>query len=335
MSSNGRQEVVVVTGGTAGVGRATVEALARQGARVGILARGERGLADTERAVRALGGEPLAIKTDVADAGQVEHAATRVEEEFGPIDLWINNAMTSVFSEFLKVDPDEYRRVTEVVYLGTVHGTMSALRRMVPRDQGTIVQVGSALAYRGIPLQSAYCGAKHAVEGMFESVRSELLHNGSKVHMAMVQLPALNTPQFGWVRSKLPNKAQPVPPIFQPEVAAEAILYAARSKRRQVYVGFSSVKAIVGNKIVPGIGDRYLAHTGYDSQQLDVPEDPDRPDNLFAPVDTAPGAHGTFDQRARDASLQLWATRHRKLLGLAAVAVGAVGSLLLGRVGRD
>ena len=332
MSTNGREEVVVVTGGTAGVGRATVQAFARRGAAIGILARGESGLDATRQEVERLGCRAVAIPVDVADADQVESAAAQIEAELGPIDIWINNAMTSVFAEFMKVEPAEYRRVTEVVYLGTVYGTMSALRRMVPRDRGTIVQVGSALAYRGIPLQSAYCGAKHAVEGMFESVRTELMHNGSQVHVTMVQLPALNTPQFGWVRSKLPNKAQPVPPIYQPEVAADAIVYAAYARRRQVYVGYSSVQAIVGNKVVPGVGDWYLARTGYESQQLDEPEDKNRPDNLFEPVDVNPGAHGTFDARAKAFSPQLWATQHRWWLAAGAVLAGTVGSALVNRL---
>lgn len=328
MSRNEVPGVVVVTGGTAGVGRATVRAFARMGSNVAILARGRKGLDDTEREARDAGVRAIAMEADVADADQVEHAAARIEAELGPIDVWVNNAMTSVFAEFVDVKPEEFRRVTDVVYHGAVNGTRSALHRMLPRDRGTIVLVGSALAYRGIPLQSAYCGAKHAMEGMFEAVRSELLHRDSSVHITMVQLPAVNTPQFGWVRSKLPNRAQPVPPIFQPEVAADAIVYAAQSRRRQVYVGFSSVKAIVGNKIVPAVGDWYLSRTGYESQQLDEPDDPNRPDNLFAPVDSNPGAHGAFDARSRNRSLQLWATKHRRELAIGAVALGAAGSAL-------
>lgn len=328
MSRNEVPGVVVVTGGTAGVGRATVRAFARMGSNVAILARGRKGLDDTEREARDAGVCAIAMEADVADADQVEHAAARIEAELGPIDVWVNNAMTSVFAEFVDVKPEEFRRVTDVVYHGAVNGTRSALHRMLPRDRGTIVLVGSALAYRGIPLQSAYCGAKHAMEGMFEAVRSELLHRDSSVHITMVQLPAVNTPQFGWVRSKLPNRAQPVPPIFQPEVAADAIVYAAQSRRRQVYVGFSSVKAIVGNKIVPAVGDWYLSRTGYESQQLDEPDDPNRPDNLFAPVDSNPGAHGAFDARSRNRSLQLWATKHRRELAIGAVALGAAGSAL-------
>lgn len=322
--------IVVITGGTAGVGRAAARRFARAGDAVAVLARGRDRLEATVSEIHGLGARGLGLEADVADPDQIEAAATRVERELGPIDVWINNAMTSVFAEFMDIEPDEYRRVTHVVYLGTVNGTRSALRRMLPRDRGAIVLVGSALAYRGIPLQSAYCGAKHAVEGMFDSVRSELLHRGSRIHLSMVQLPAVNTPQFGWVRSRLPNKAQPVPPIFQPEVAADAIVYASRNKRRQVYVGFSSVKAIVGNKMMPGVGDWYLSRVGYESQQLDVPEDPNRPDNLFAPVDSRPGAHGTFDARAKGHSLQLWATKHRGVLTLGALAAGGLGSLIAG-----
>ena len=324
MSSNGKREVVVVTGGTAGVGRAVARAFAREGAAVAVLARGQDRLAETERELRELGVPGLSIQTDVADADQMEQAAARIEEELGPIDVWVNNAMTSVFAEFLDIEPDEYRRVTEVVYHGTVFGTRAALKHMLPRDRGTIVLVGSALAYRGIPLQSAYCGGKHAVEGMFDSVRSELLHRKSNIHLTMVQLPAVNTPQFSWVRSKLPNKAQPVPPIFQPEVAADAVVYAARHRRRQIYVGMSSTQAIIGNKLFPWLGDWYLARTGYESQQLDEPEEKDRPDNLFAPVAGDWAAHGAFDRRAKAKSIQLWATKRRNLLAAGVLAAGAV-----------
>ena len=327
-----KPEVVVVTGATAGVGRATVRRFAREGARIGLLARGPDGLDATKSEVEVLGGQALAIPTDVADADQVESAAAQVEEAFGPIDIWINNAMTSVFAEFLDIEPDEYRRVTEVVYLGNVWGTMSALRRMLPRNRGSIVLVGSALAYRGIPLQSAYCGGKHAAQGMFDSVRSELIHKGSAVHLSMVHLPAVNTPQFNWVRSKLPNKAQPVPPIFQPEVAADAIYWAAHNRRREVYVGMPSVKAIVGDKIAPGLGDWYLGRNGYESQQRDIPEDPDRPDNLFTPVPGDPGAHGVFDDRATAWSPELWASKNKTWLTVAGAGLAAfVGALLSAR----
>ncbi|HEV8581417.1 MAG TPA: SDR family oxidoreductase [Thermoanaerobaculia bacterium] len=310
-------EVVVVTGASAGVGRATVRAFAERGAWIGLIARGHDGLEATRREVEELGGHALVLPLDVARADLVEIAAAQVEQQLGPIDVWINNAMTSVFSPVEEMTAEEYRRVTEVTYLGTVHGTLAALRHMRPRDRGTIVQVGSALAYRGIPLQSAYCAAKHAIQGFCESLRSELLHDGSKVRLCMVQLPALNTPQFSWVKSRLPRKPQPVPPIFQPEVAARAILWAAQHGRREVYVGWPTVKAIVGNKLAPGFADRYLARNGYESQQHDGLADPHRLDNLWEPVPGDHGAHGGFDDRATERSPQLWATTHRNLLAMA------------------
>ena len=325
-------EVVVVTGASAGVGRATVRALAERGAWLGLIARGRDGLEATRREVEDLGGRALVLPLDVARADLVESAAAQVEQELGPIDVWINNAMASVFSPVRETTAEEYRRVTEVTYLGTVHGTLAALRRMLPRDRGSIVQVGSALAYRGIPLQSAYCAAKHAVQGFCDSLRSELLHDGSRVRLCMVQLPALNTPQFGWVKSRLPRKPQPVPPIFQPEVAARAILWAAHHGRREVYVGWPTVKAIVGNKLVPGYADRYLARQGYESQQYDGLADPHRPDNLWEPVPGDHGAHGSFDERATDHSPQLWATTHRGLLAL--LGGGLAGALLTAFRGR-
>jgi len=318
-------EVVVVTGASAGVGRATVRAFAERGAHIGLIARGHDGLEAARREVEELGGHALVLPLDVAEADLVELAAAQVEEELGPIDVWINNAMASVFSPVSEMTTEEYRRVTEVTYLGTVYGTLAALRRMLPRDRGTIVQVGSALAYRGIPLQSAYCAAKHAVQGFCDSLRSELLHDGSNVRLCMVQLPALNTPQFSWVKSRLPRKPQPVPPIFQPEVAARAILWAAHHDRREVYVGWPTVKAIVGNEIVPGFADRYLARHGYDSQQYDGLADPQRLDNLWEPVPGDHGAHGSFDERATDHSPQLWATTHRSLLAMA--GAGLAGAL--------
>src|SRR5438046_2723919 len=262
-----RVEVIVITGASAGVGRAAARKFARHGARIGLLARGVDGLKAAQREVQKLGSEASIIPTDVANAEQVEAAAEKVETELGPIDIWVNNAMTSVFSPIKQMTPEEFRRVTEVTYLGYVYGTLAALKRMLPRDRGVIVQVGSALAYRGIPLQSAYCAAKHAVQGFCDSLRCELLHDNSGVRLTMVQLPALNTPQFGWVKSRLPRKAQPVPPIFQPEVAAEAIYFAAHNPRREFYVGAPSVEVIVANKIAPGLLDRYLASTGSDSEQ--------------------------------------------------------------------
>ncbi len=329
----GRSQVVVVTGASAGVGRATVRAFARRGAHIGLLARGHDGLEGARREVEAAGGRALVLPTDVADAGRVEAAAAAVEEAFGPIDVWVNNAMVSVFSPVKLLEPEEVRRVTAVTYLGYVHGTLTALRRMIPRDRGVIVQVGSALAYRAIPLQAAYCGAKHAIDGFTESLRCELLHDGSRVRVTTVQMPALNTPQFGWVRSRLPRKPQPVPPIFQPEVAAEAIVWAAQHERRELWVGGSTVKAILADKVVPGLADRYLAWTGYDSQQTDEPADPNRPDNLREPLPGDHGAHGAFDDRALGSSLQLWATTHRGwLLAAGAVALaGLAGGLLADR----
>jgi short-subunit dehydrogenase len=319
-------EVVVITGASAGVGRATAREFARHGAHIGLLARGREGLEGARRDVESLGGKAVVLPTDVADAEAVEAAARRVEEEFGPIDIWVNDAMSSVFSPFEEITPEEYKRATEVTYLGFVYGTMSALKRMRQRDRGTIVQVGSALSYRVIPLQSAYCGAKFAIRGFTDSVRTELMHEKSNVHITMVQLPAHNTPQFGWSRTKLPNHPQPVPPIYQPEVAAEAVYWAAHHRRREVYVGASSVMVILGNKVAPSLADRYLARTGYGSQQTGDPVDPDRPDNLFEPADEEKdrGAHGIFDQQAHEKSPQLWATKHRGLLALAGTGVAGV-----------
>ncbi len=317
-------EVVVVTGASAGVGRATARAFARRGAHVALLARGREGLAGAREDVEAAGGGALVVPTDVADADQVEAAAETIEEEFGPIDVWVNNAMASVFSPLKEITPEEFKRATEVTYLGTVYGTMAALRRMLPRGRGSILQVGSALSYRGIPLQAAYCGAKHGIRGFTDSLRTELLHEGSNVHLTMVQLPALNTPQFGWSRTRLPRHPQPVPPIYQPEVAAEAVVWAARHRRREVYVGTASVITILGNKVAPWLGDRYLARTGYDGQQTEEPVDVDRPDNLFDPVSEDRGAHGIFDGQAHASSPQLWATIHRGWLALAGAGVVSV-----------
>ncbi len=324
-----RPEVVVVTGASAGVGRAVVQAFARRGAHIGLLARGHDGLEGARKDVERLGGKALPIPTDVAHAGQVEAAATKVEETFGPIDVWVNDAMVSVFSPVKEMQPEEYERVTEVTYLGCVYGTLAALHRMLPRDRGRIIQIGSALAYRGIPLQSAYCGAKHAIQGFTESLRSELIHDKSNVKITMVQLPAVNTPQFGWVKSRLPNKAQPVPPIYQPEVIAEAVTWVTDHYRRQVYVGLSTVNVITGNKIAPALGDYYLARTGFKSQQTDQPEDPQRPNNLWEPVDEHKdhGAHGSFDDRAKGSSWELWADMHRRALLIAGAGVlGLVGA---------
>src|SRR5919106_5478568 len=327
--SKRQPEVVVITGASAGVGRATAHAFARQGANIGLLGRGRDGLEGAQRDVETLGGRAIVLPTDVADAEQVAQAAEMVEREFGPIDVWINNAMVSVFSPVKEMMPDEYKRVTEVTYLGVVYGTLAALRRMLPRDRGVIIQVGSALAYRGIPLQSAYCAAKHAIQGFCESLRAELLHDGSNVKVTMVQMPALNTPQFGWVKSRLPRKAQPVPPIFQPEVAAEAIYFAAYHPRREFYVGLPSIKAIVANRIAPGLLDRILARTGYESQQYDGPEDPNRPNNLWEPVPGDHGAHGDFDARAKTFSPQFWTSEHRTWLAVGAMALLVSGLIAL------
>lgn len=325
MAAAGRGEVVVITGASAGVGRATAQAFARRGARIGLIARGIERLESARRDVEALGGTALVLPADVADAEAIEQAAERVERELGPIDVWVNNAMASVFSPIKELTAEEVRRVTEVTYLGYVHGTLAALRRMLPRDHGTIVQVGSALAYRSIPLQAAYCAAKHAANGFTESLRCELIHDGSRVRVTEVQMPALNTPQFRWVKSRLPRKAQPVPPIFQPEVAAEAIYWAAHHRRRELLVGWSTVQAVWGNKFAPGLIDWYLARTGYEGQQHDGPEDPNRPDNLWAPAPGNQGAHGDFDNRASDRCFQLWATTHRSWLALAGAGMVAAG----------
>ncbi len=327
-----KAEVVVITGASAGVGRATAQEFGRKGASVGLIARGEDRLAATKREIEELGGKALALPCDVADADGIEKAAVVVENELGPIDIWVNNAMTSVFSPVEEMTAEEFKRVTEVTYLGVVHGTLSALRRMRRRDQGTIVQVGSALAYRSIPLQSAYCAAKHAIAGFTDSLRCELIHQRSHVRLTMVQMPALNTPQFGWVKSRLPRKAQPVPPIFQPEVADRAIYYAAHHHRRELFVGSSTVAAILGQKLAPGLLDLYLGMTGYDAQQFDGKEDPNRPNNLFSPVPGDYGAHGIFDSRASRCSGELWMDVNRTWLGITAIGtLGLAYALLKGR----
>jgi NAD(P)-dependent dehydrogenase (short-subunit alcohol dehydrogenase family) len=308
------------------VGRATVRAFAQHGDDVAVLARGQEGVDAAVKDVQAIGRQALGLSVDVADAGAVEAAASEVEKRLGPIDVWVNCAMTSVFAPFKDAEPSEVRRVTEVDYLGFVYGTKAALTRMLPRDRGVIVQVGSALAYRGIPLQTAYCGAKHAIKGFTEALRCELMHDKSKVRVTMVQLPALNTPQFDWVISRLPRKPQPVPPIYQPEVAARAIVWASEHTRGEVLVGGSTVGTVFANKLVPRLLDRYLARSGYDSQQTDEQADPNHRANLWQPVDGDHGAHGDFDTQAKGRSAQWWVTSHRRtvvgaVLGVAAAAV--------------
>ena len=327
-------ETVVITGATSGVGRALARRFAEEGARIGLLARGEEGLEGAASDVQALGGTAMAIPTDVAEHDQVEDAAARIERELGPIDVWVNNAMTTVFAFVKHISSDEFRRVMDVNYLGTVNGTLAALRRFLPRDRGSIVQVGSALAYRSIPLQAAYCASKHAIEGFSQSLRCELLHDGSHVRLCIVQLPGLNTPQFDHCESRMPKKAQPVAPLYQPEVAAEAIVWAANHDRREVWVGGSTVGTILANRLAPGLLDRYLARTNVKAQQAEEPEDPNRPANLWKPVPGDPGAHGRFDQKAHHRSLQLWGAKHRAVAAAGAGSLVASAAALLARAGR-
>jgi NAD(P)-dependent dehydrogenase (short-subunit alcohol dehydrogenase family) len=325
--------VVVVTGATSGVGRAVALEFARRGDAVALIARGRDGLDAARQDVERAGGHALVLPADVSAAEQVEAAALATEEALGPIDVWVNNAMTTVFGEFLEISPDEFKRASEVTYLGAVWGTRAALRRMIERDCGTIVFVGSAMAYRGIPLQSAYSGAKQAEKGLFESLRCELRHHGSRVHMTMVQLPGLNTPQFEHCETKMPNHPMPVPPIYQPEVAARAVIWATEHRRREVYVGLPAVYTILGNKVAPWLAERYLARTGYDSQQIDGETVSGRRSNLFAPVEGDPGAHGRFDEMAHPRSAQLLLTKNRRWLGVgtALAAIGAAGAALARR----
>jgi NAD(P)-dependent dehydrogenase (short-subunit alcohol dehydrogenase family) len=318
MGRRARDQVVVITG-------------ASGGAKVALLARGKKGLTAAAEEVRERGGTALAVPVDMADPDAVFTAAEDVEAELGPIDIWVNDAFTSVFAPFTKISPAEFKRVTEVTYLGYVYGTRAALDRMLPRDHGTIVQVGSALAYRGIPLQSAYCGAKHAIQGFNEALRCELRHEGTHVRTTMVQLPAVNTPQFSWVLSRLRRHAQPVPPIYQPEIAAKAIVYAGdHPDRREYWVGASTAATLIANAVAPGLLDRYLARTGFKAQQTDEPKGPDQPANLWHPVDATAdyGAHGDFDEQAHTQAPQLWASQHHGLLlgGAAMVAAGAVAA---------
>ena len=325
-----RQTVVAITGASAGVGRAVARRFAKSGARIGLIARGRERLEAARAEVEDRGGEALVLPLDVADAAAVDDAAAEIENRLGPLDVWINNAMATVFAPVRDISPEEYRRATEVTYLGAVWGTMAALRRMLPRDRGTIVQVGSALAYRSIPLQAPYCAAKHAIRGFTESLRTELLHDGSRVHVTMVQLPAHNTPQFSWGRAKLPKQPQPVPPIFQPEVAAQAIHYAATHRRREIMAGWPTVKAIYGDKVAPGLLDRMLGRDGYEEQQTDELLEGERPGNLFDPVPGNFAAHGRFDDRSRSRSLLLDLDLHRRPIAVAA-GLAALGAAALAR----
>jgi len=310
-----KNEVVVITGASAGLGRAVAREFGSHGAKVGLIARGIAGLEAAKREIESAGGTAMVVPLDVADANAIENAAASIEHQFGPIDIWVNNAMASVFSPVKEMEAEEYKRVTDVTYLGVVYGTLAALRRMLPRDRGVIIQVGSALAYRSIPLQSAYCAAKHAIAGFTDSLRCELIHDKSNVRVSMLQMPALNTPQFGWVKSRLKHKAQPVPPVFQPEVGAKVVYWAAHHSEREVYVGWPTVEAILGNKLAPGWLDRYLGKTGFDSQQTSEPEDPNRPDNLWKPLPGDHGAHGRFDSQAHERSWEVRARLGRRWIG--------------------
>jgi NAD(P)-dependent dehydrogenase (short-subunit alcohol dehydrogenase family) len=327
--------IVVITGASAGVGRAVARAFARRGDDVALLARNEDGLEAAADEVRRQGRRALAIPTDVADPAQVDAAADRVTAELGPIDVWVNDAMATIFSPVHEIAPEEFRRTTEVTYLGQVYGTMAALKRMIPRDNGTIVQVGSALAYRGIPLQAAYCGAKHAVRGFTDSLRCELMHDKRNVHVTTVHLPGMNTTQFGLVRLRMPKRPRPVAPVYQPEVAADAIVWAAEHPhRRELWVGGSTVMTILGNKLAPWVADRYLARTGYGGQQTDQPADDHRrrTDYLFSPVPGDHGAHGPFGDEAKPRSRQVWLAEHRRTLAAAAGAgAAAAGAAVLAR----
>jgi NAD(P)-dependent dehydrogenase (short-subunit alcohol dehydrogenase family) len=319
-------EIIVITGATAGVGRAIAHAFARPGARIALLARGERGLAGVKREVEAKRAEALTIRTDMGDWTQVHAAAQQVQELWGRIDVWVNNAMLTVFGPISELSPDDLRRVTDVTFLGAAYGTMAALEFMRPRNSGVIVQVGSALAYRAIPLQAAYCAGKHALRGFTDSLRCELLHDRSDVHVTSVHLSAFNTPQFDWARNLTGRRAQPVPPIFQPELAAEAVVWAARHRRREVFVGWPAVKAVMANKIAPGLLDRYLAKSGYEGQLTDEPRPADACENLNSPCDTDPGAHGRFDALARERSFHWFLTSYRATIIALGVAVAVVAS---------
>jgi short-subunit dehydrogenase len=328
--TNQESRVVVITGASAGVGRATARAFAARGARIGLIARNAEALEEAKKEVEARGGEAVVAIADVADAEALEAAAKVIEEALGPIDVWVNNAMTSVLGPIREIPADEFRRVTEVTYLGVVNGTLAALRRMLPRDKGVIVQIGSTLAYRGIPLQAPYCAAKHAVQGFHDSLRSELLHDGSNVKVCMVNLPALNTPQFRWIRSHMPRKSKPFGTIFEPEIAARAIVWASEHPRRELNVGWGTTQAIIANAFAPGLLDHYLGRIGFDAQQGEEAEEPGRADNLYTPVPGDAGVHGVFADKAKTNSPQLVANTHRGAIGaaVAAIAVAGVAALL-------
>jgi len=329
-------EVVVITGASAGLGRAVARRFAREGAFVGLIARGEAGLRAAAEDVERLGGRALPLPCDVSDAAAVDAAAERVEAELGPIDIWINNAMTAVLGEVVDTSADEFRRVMEVTFLGSVHGAQAALKRMEPRGRGAIIQVGSALGRRGIPLQATYCSAKHAVQGFFESLRTELRHRDSPIHLGIVQLPGMNTTQFSWVRLHVPNEPQPVPPIYQPEVAADAVHWAAHHRRRELWVGFPTVYTILGNRIAPWLAEAYLAKTGFDGQQTDRPAAPGRRDYLEETLDADRdhGAHGSFGDQSHSRSPQTWLAQRRGTVGALAGAAALAASALLARRAR-
>ena len=323
--------VVVVTGSSAGLGRAIAHGFAKRGAKLGLLARNPEALDAAVRECHALGGEAMAVPTDVSDSSAVERAASEIEERFGPIDIWVNDAMVSVFSPVKEMEAADYKRVTDVLYLGFVYGTMAALRRMLPRDKGTIIQIGSALSYRSIPLQSAYCACKHAINGFTDSLRCELHHDKSNVRLTTVQMPAMNTIQFDWVKNRMPHNTQPVPPIYEPEIAAEVVVAAgfASKPRREYWVGLPTIKAIVAQRIVPGLLDKYLGDTGYESQQLkDEPRDPDAPNNLYEYVPGVHSARGKFDSRSKRTSVEVFLSLHPGLVGLGAAALLGTGALV-------
>ncbi len=329
MSTKISGKTIVVTGASAGLGRAIVREFAKHGVRLGLIARGREGLEGTRKEVEKMGSKALAVEADVSDAQQMETAARQIEDTLGPIDIWINNAMVSVFGAFKNITSEEFKRVTEVTYLGQVYGTREALKSMSLRNKGTIILIGSALAYRGIPLQSAYCGAKHGIHGFFESLRSELIHDKSNIHLCMIQMPAMNTPQFDVVRNKLPYKPRPMGVIYEPEVAAKAVLYVARHPQRETHVGYTTIESILGNKFCPGYMDHYLAKTGYKGQQTSVPADPNAADNLWDPLKRDHGAHGAFDAQSKFNSSLLWIQRHKWLTVAAGIALsGTVGWLM-------